>query len=168
MTGCFILEITPSNHTSAKIMTHSCFCFLMCNVPGHRWRIECVAYRQKIIQSPWSTQFLCHAYLSLNKPLTVTGVCACDGGETSDCVCVIYNTGAAYGGNLSAWEIQRRRTESKNTTAEWAELKKKKQWLSPLSSLPLGLQAARCCLRMKYKALYKQTETNPSETRQLI
>lgn len=94
--------------------------------------------------------------------------------EKEAIVCALFT---AWGLPLAeTWALERyiaRRTESKNTTAEWEGLKgkrrrrrKKKQWLSSLTGLPLGLWGW-VSLKETFGG-YRQKETNPSETRQLI
>lgn len=134
--------------TLTTIMTHS-FSVFVCNVPRHLRVLKYTSFAHTGSSSSpsWIHIFCIMHILSLDMQVILLGVCD---REKEVIVCVIYSTGAAFGRRPEHLRDIARRTESKNTTAEWAGLKKKKQWLSPLASLPLGLQAARCCLRMKY------------------
>lgn len=93
-------------------------------------------------------QFSCHAYL-LALHASNFSRCTCDSEKGAiACVCYLQH-GDCLGRKPERLRDTARQTGSKNTTAEWAGLKKEeKQWLSPLSWVPLALQG--CCLRMKH------------------
>ncbi|MEQ2200227.1 hypothetical protein XENOCAPTIV_025563 [Xenoophorus captivus] len=69
--------------------------------------------------------------------------------ESEVIVCVIYSTGAAFGGNLSTSEIRRGGQNLKIPRLSEQGLRKRKGCLFLLSALPPGHQNVWCGLRIK-------------------